>query len=219
MKRYLTVIVCLMLVLLLWGCNQADKPAETTDTTISEAIGAEPLTEEELRWFDEEFFSDIREDVQDFNIRNMFLRCEYDTPENIDLGVVFREGLGENGAVSQEEIALYNEVTGNDWMLDYAKISKEDMDTIFLANTGLLPSETSKAGLDKLVYLEEYDAYYHCHGDTAYLYPEILSGERADDGTVSLYYRDSFSDPSPLWCVTLKPAGDTYLFVSNLPAE
>ena len=226
MKRYFTIIVCLVLALLLWGCKQNTTPDETTAATTDETVAAtptgEPLTEEELRWFDEEFFSNVNLDEQGnrvFNIRNMFLRCEFDAPENIDLGLLFREGLGEYDAVSQEEIALYNEALGIELGLDYTKITREDMDALFLANTGLHPDETAKVGLDKLVYLEQYDAYYHCHGDTAYLYPEIYSGERAEDGTVTLHYQEGPISFSSLWCVTLKPAGDTYHFVSNLPAE
>lgn len=182
----------------------------------------EPLTEEELRWFNEEFFSDRNLDSQGkriFNIRNMFLRCEFSSLENIDLGLLFREGLGEYDAVSQEEMELYNKVTGNDWALDYSKITLEDMTAIFQENTGLHLSQTLKVGLDKLVYLEEYEAFYHRHGDTAYLLPEILSGQRAEDGTVTLYYRERIGGPHPLWKVTLKPSKDTYLFVSNLPTE
>ncbi len=182
----------------------------------------EPLTEEELRWFNEKFFSSATLDAQGkriFNIRNMFLRCEFTSPENIDLGLLFREGLGGYDAVSQEEMELYNKVTGNDWALDYSKITLEDMTAIFQENTGLHLSQTLKTGLDKLVYLEEYEAFYHRHGDTAYLLPEILSGERFSDGTVKLCYRDKYSRPSSIWRVTLKPAEGTYHFVSNLPAE
>lgn len=206
MKRYLTVILCIVLVFLLWGCKQ-----KTT-----------PLTQDELEWFGTEFFADIddiEEEVQVFNIRNMFLRCEFDVPENIDYEVVFREGLGEYDAVTQAEIDLYIRTTGNDIGSNYAKISKEDMITVFQANTGLHPDETLKIGLDKLVYLAEYDAYYHGHGGIAYGFYNIQSGERAADGTVKLYYRALRTGHNPLWCVTLKPAGDTYHFVSNLPAE
>jgi len=226
MKRYLTVILCIALVLLLWGCKNNASPDETTDATTTETVADvptdTPLTEEELRWFTEEFFSNVNIDAQGervFNIRNMFLRCEFDAPENIDLGLLFREGLGEYDAVSQEEKVLYNEVIGYELFLDYTKVTREDMETIFLANTGLHPDETAKVGLDNLVYLEQYDAYYHCHGDTAYLSPEIYSGERAEDGTVTLWYQDGLTSLDALWCVTLKPAGDTYHFVSNLPAE
>lgn len=182
----------------------------------------EPLTEAELRWFNEEFFSSATLDDQgeySFNIRNMFLRCEFSSPENIDLGLLFRHGLGEYDAVSQEEIELYNKITGNDWALDYSKITLVEMSDIFYENTGLHLSQTLKVGLDKLVYLEEYEAFYHRHGDTAYLLPEILSGERFADGTIKLYYKDKYSRPSPIWRVTLKPAEGTYHFVSNLPTE
>lgn len=185
-------------------------------------IPGEPLSEEDLRWFNEEFFSPSTLDAQgerDFNIRNMFLRCEFNSPESIDLGLLFRHGLGEYDAVSQEEMELYNKITGNDWALDYSKITLEDMTAIFQENTGLHLSQTLKVGLDKLVYLEEYKAFYHRHGDTAYLLPEILSGERFADGTVKLYYKDKLSRPSPIWRVTLKPAEGTYHFVSNLPTE
>ncbi len=226
MKRYLTVILCIVLILLFWGCKQNTMPDGTADATTTETVANIPtskaLTQEELQWFNEKFFSSATLDAQGeriFNIRNMFLRCEFTSPENIDLGLLFREGLGEYDAVSQEEMELYNKATGNDWALDYSKITLEDMTAIFQENTGLHLSQTLKVGLDKLVYLEEYEAFYHRHGDTAYLLPEILSGERFSDGTVKLCYRDKYSRPSSIWRVTLKPAVGTYHFVSNLPAE
>lgn len=182
----------------------------------------EALTQYDLSWFNEEFFSNERINAEGnviFNIRNMFLACEYNSPEEIDLGVVFRQGLGSYSDVTQEEIELYCKVTGKNSGLDFSKITLVEMSDIFYENTGMHLSQTLKVGLDKLVYLEEYEAFYHCHGDTAYSLYRIEAGQRATDGTVTLYYRRFPFEDSSLYKVTLKPAEGTYHFISNLPAE
>lgn len=181
-----------------------------------------PLNAQELTWFNDQFFSPIWADSNGkriFNIRNMFLRVQFASAADIDLGILFREGVYENTAATPEEVTALNQKTGDTALLDVVKIPKKDMEEAFLANTGLTIAQTKKNGLEKLTYLESYAAYFHKHGDTAYSLYEIKEGVRMKDGSVILLYKEAKGSNRPLMKVTLMPSGNSYVFVSNLPAE
>ena len=186
-----------------------------------------PLTTEELQWFNDEFFSPVWVDSDEnrvFNIRNMFLAVEFSSVEEIHLGNLFREGAARQEIATQEEtVAVYQKMF-DDWSadkgcpVDVFKIPRQDMETTFLENTGLTIAQTTKNGLDQLHYLETYDAYYHSHSDSAYTLYQIEEGVRQENGTVALLYKNKLSSIANERVVTLKPNGDSYWFVSNLPA-
>lgn len=180
-----------------------------------------PLSQQELQWFNDQFFSSEWADSEGapiFNIRNMFLRVTYETVAQIDLGTLFREGTGQHLTVTQQEIDALNQKLGNNDPLDVVKISEDAMQSSFLENTGLSMEQTQQLGIDKLTYLEEYKAYYHKHGDTAYMLWQMQEGVKLNDGSVVLLYTQKLGSVQTKQVVTLKPHGDTYLFVSNLPA-
>ena len=181
-----------------------------------------PLSAQELVWFNDQFFSPIWADSNGkriFSIRNMFLRVQFASAADIDLGILFREGVYEKTAATPEEVTALNQKTGDTALLDVVKIPKKDMEEAFLANTGLTIDQTKKNGLEKLTYLESYDAYFHKHGDTAYSLYEMKEGVRMKDGSVILLYKEAKGSNRPLMKVTLMPSGNSYVFVSNLPAE
>ena len=170
-----------------------------------------PLTGEEMTWFNDVFFADAVYAGTDtrINLRNQFLQSLYASPEDVDLFELFYCGTGEAPQpLSDEEFRL----AGTDECAT-DKLPAAEMDTVFLANTGLHIAETKGIGLDKFRYLEDYDAYYHIHGDTNYMMVRMVQGMREGD-LVRLFYQ------AGEWrCVTLRRTEDgDYRFVSNLPS-
>lgn len=165
-----------------------------------------PLTGEELRWFNEEFFNSSGSDKsrvhgvlgdgyqEYYNIRNQFINAAFNLyvkPEDIDLYQLFYcDGtmLTEDGEMNCPEY----------------KMTAEEMDKILKRYTGLTLAQTNMVGLENFTY--QNDTYYWAHGDTNYPGEiEILSGTRQGN-TVKLYHH-GWSSGSEWYCVTLKDAG------------
>ena len=176
-----------------------------------------PLTGAELTYFAEEWFNG-----DDFNIRNQFLNSLYDRPEDIDLYNLFYCGSGLPETISDQELAEEgNWATDGELICPLEKNSRANMDAVLTQYAGLTVEETNQVGLEGFSYREEYDAWYHAHGDTNY-YPQvdITAGRRQGD-LIHLYYRETFRPDRGGWgCVTLRDLGDgNYWFVSNQPSE
>lgn len=177
----------------------------------------DPLTGAELTYFAEEWFNG-----DDFNIRNQFLNSLYDRPEDIDLYNLFYCGSGLPETISDQELAEEgNWATEGELICPLEKNSRANMDAVLTQYAGLTVEETNQVGLEGFSYREEYDAWYHAHGDTNY-YPQvdITAGRRQGD-LIHLYYRETFRPDRGDWgCVTLRDLGDgNYWFVSNQPSE
>lgn len=199
------------------------QPAETAtpaEPSVTPGIGTElvPLTGEELAWFNHVFFAGvIREGTEErINLHNQFLNPLYASPEDIDLFALFYCGTGEKQQpVSPEEL----ELLGFDGECAADKLPAEEMDRVFLDNTGLHIRETKRIGLDQFSYLEDDDAYYHPHGDTNYFASPGITAGAAEENLIHLYYPD-YPGGKNWRCVTLRRAGEgEYRFVSNLEAE
>ncbi len=196
----LAVVMVALVTAVAVGCTftGADKP------TVEEPDAApEPLTQEELVFFQENFFS------PNYSIANQFLNSLYTSPENIDLFELFYNGTTLPGAMSEEEqqtlMAAYPNSWGNTGCI---KLPVKDMDTILEQYTGLKLADTKRLGLEHFTYLEQYDAYYDFHGDTnARTSVEFTAGFRQGN-QVSLYYEENK-------VVTLREAGDSWHILSN----
>ncbi len=175
------------------------------------------LTGDELAYFNEEFFNN------NTDIRNQFLTSLYKKPEDIDLYELFYCGTGVGAAMTEEERQLVCAFDENgEEICPTDKLPVSAMDEVLLASTGLNLMETRQIGLENFTYLEQYDAYYHTHGDTNYRANVIISAGEREGGTIRLYYADNDARyPDCDWlCVTLAEQTDgTYWFVSNLPCE
>ena len=175
----------------------------------------DPLTGAELTYFAEEWFNG-----DDFNIRNQFLNSLYDRPEDIDLYNLFYCGSGLPETISDQELAEEgNWATDGELICPLEKNSRANMDAVLTQYAGLTVEETNQVGLEGFSYREEYDAWYHAHGDTNY-YPQvdITAGRRQGD-LIHLYYKNPPGD-SRWGCVTLRDLGDgNYWFVSNQISE
>lgn len=195
----LAVLSVVLVIAMAVGCTftGADKPTEEPKAA------PEPLTQDELAYFQENYFS------SSYSIANQFLTSLYTSPENIDLFQLFYNGTTLPGAIGEEELQVLLDAYPMAWAdCPCTKLPVKDMDTILEQYTGLRFEETAGIGLDSLTYLEQYDAYYHFHGDTnARTGVEFSAGYRQGN-QVSLYYD---SDK----VVTLEEAGDSWHILSN----
>lgn len=189
-----------------------------------------PLTGQELRYFNLDFFNGT--DVygnETMNIRNQFLASTYERPEDVGLLEIFYSGIPYGEIDVEADLSAGWEVLrGRDGWFEpdcpmYA-LSTAEMDALLMKYTGLTVAETGQTDFlqDMGTYLPEYDAYYWAHGDTLYRgQVEITAGEREGD-LVRLYYQDYWSGGiGGAWmCATLRELEDGgYHFVSNLPCE
>ena len=171
----------------------------------------DPLTGAELTYFALEWFNS-----GDPDIRNQFLTYLYDSPKDIDLSGSFttvpacRRPLRRRRSPWQVPAPQVSRLH---------KLSLENIDAVLTQYTGLTLAETEGIGMTKFSYQEEYEAYYHCHGDSNYLtWVDITAGRRQGD-LIHLYYKNPPGD-SRWGCVTLRDLGDgNYWFVSNQPSE
>ena len=220
-RRTTALALTLALVLAAVTCAATfTAPVETGDEGSGTAplTGSDaPLTGAELTFFAEDWFNG-----DDFNIRNQFLNSLYDRPEDIDLFALFYCGSGLPETISDQELAEEgNWATDGELICPLEKNSRANMDAVLTQYAGLTVEETNQVGLEGFSYREEYDAWYHAHGDTNY-YPQvdITAGRRQGD-LIHLYYRETFRPDRGDWgCVTLRDLGDgNYWFVSNQISE
>lgn len=161
-----------------------------------------PLTGEEMRYFNEDFFNG----ENGFNIRQQFLTCLYASPEDINLFSLFYNGVGLPDVTDEAErrAAAGGENPG----VDLTKFTAADMDAALLEHTGLTLAETNQVDLDGFQYLPEYDAYYFFHGDTNSVpIPDFFVGER-EGSTIRLYYADFQYGGYGAFCLTLEERED-----------
>jgi len=213
MKKIITYVLALICIVgLPAGCKAQTPPAQEEPKFTA-------LTEDELAYFNgDSFFNG-----DDFNFRNQFLVSLYDDPSDIDLYELFYCGGGSAEEITDEELSAVMKEQGitssiEDLPCPCTKVSSSQMDEILTTYMGITLDDTSKLKLDQFVYLPQYDAYYHFHGDTNYRANISFSkGEQKVD-IIRLYYDDVFfGDGAKI--LTLREKDGTYLFVSNQKAD
>lgn len=256
MKKQFVCLLCFFCIaLLIVGCTKppvdgpstdipqqtqpvpTDPPTEPAPTEpASKLPDGTPLSSDEIAWFNEHFFTDEWAEFHDAdesaiwitaNIRNQFLLQEYDSPQNIDLALLFFQGFSLSEFPTQAEKVAVHEMLGMQWdpepgcSIELFRVPREAMEAAFLENTGLTIAQTRQIGMDRedYYYLEEYDAYYHSHCEFAYDCFTVRQGVRQEDGTVVLLYYRPRSEAGAEGIVTLVPHEDGYWFVSNRHIE
>ena len=179
----------------------------------------EPLSDEELAWFNgNEFFTNEMDSgtVVRVNIRNQFLSSTYENPEDINLFELFYCGDGtEQGELSPEISAA---IGAEDAPSPATVLTTAQMDAVLEEYLGLTLAETNQVGLDGFTYLPEYDIYYYFHGDTNYRASVTFQSGERNGNLVRLTYNDTFMGDG-IKEVTLREHGDSWRFVSNLAVE
>lgn len=217
---------------------------ETGEVTIvedfSELTATRPLSQREIKWFNESFFNQgyLQEGTAALEgIRNQFLTHEYARPEDIDVSEIFYNGAGEEMTendwlcISGEARWKYPLYTGKMVLLteqehkevaqfdvDVSRVSFDTMDTVMETYTGL--STWGTRGMESLYFNKHDGVYYKFHGDTNTVFVQVKEGHYNTDGTISLYYvRNGSSnwieEEVDLYVVVLRPIRNGYQFVSN----
>lgn len=186
--------------MVLTGCNSNYEKMKT-------------LTEEELAYFNGTEFFNCYE-----NRSNQFLSSLYDSPEKIDLYELLYCTTGDVELTTDAEIAAIYKKTGRDTDEELPcaceKMTTAKIDAFLQRYIGLTLAETEKIGLEHFIYLEEYDAYYHIHGDTNFRSVVTFhQGEQQGD-LIRLYYKDDFLNEGEK-VVTLRQQDEGYYFIAN----
>lgn len=186
------------------------------------------LTEEEIEGFNEKFKPLIldRQDNVTVNIYSYFFTSFYDRPEDINIAQFLRHfQLGEE-VTDEIEFEMLKADKGMPFNKDmtladaqdrHVPIHKFPSDTInqvLQKYTGITLGDLSGEGVDNLVYLEDYDAYYNFTSDFAAGTFYCTHGERQGD-IIRLYNeRDDVRVT-----LTLKEYKDDLLFISHQRIE
>lgn len=244
MLRFRYALVLLLCMLFFTACT-SQIPADSAPMHQDESVAQEnnqndkngeenplgtPLSQEELLFFENLFAS-----KEGRVFTTMLLSSEYDAPENIHLGWLFREGVpNEDGGwgydISEEELAVLKNAMDEEsysffLTADAYKIPRAVMDELLMTWFGISLEDTKQIGMEFFTYLEEYDAYYSAASDTASVIPGFSSGVRKENGLIELRYHqkivyggEDHSGPDT-HVLTLRPVDDSYHFISNLRIE
>lgn len=197
--------------------------AEATPTEVPKDLpGVSSLTDEEIRYFNEEYFTPESE-LPGRWVRNNLLYGEFLTPAEADLEAMFYNESME-GELSVEELS-YLEEQGAMMEVDLSKLSSEYINELLQMYLGISLEESEKKGLDKFIYYAEQNAYYMVHSDAMACFILVEEGYRNEDGTITLLYRRATEpviglsqqalEKLPWYQVVLKETESGYQFLSN----
>ena len=207
--------LCLILMFtssLLSGCHTASLPQKEISQTVApiaalEVAGAIPS--EKIAWFNSDYFNVDGKD----EMCNMMLSSVYKDVREIDLYKLFYNGIPETcNDICDEEKKILSAIDAGAEHLDIIKITSLQMNNILQTYADIEIDQTEKYNLDKLIYLERYDAYYMIHGDCIDTRCEVISGTQTEDGYLILQYWMN----GERYEVTLKENENNFLFVSNM---
>lgn len=149
---------------------------------------------------------------------NDALTSEYETAADVNLFYLFYDGFkDESQTPTGEEERLLDGKLGPHWKeLDLIRLPTDKMNAVLQEMFGITLEQTNQVGLDQLVYLEETDCYYHAVSGSHYADITVNRVEHREDGTILVHYtRNGY--PAASMAVALKPNGDQYQILSNLP--
>lgn len=185
-----------------------------------ERLTPQPLTEEELAYFNNDFFNGemTADDGRRYiNLHNQFITCLYADSREIDMLDLLYNGVGPEVPLTQEELEALNNIDpeGNE-LFDTDKFTLPEVNAFLFDNIGLTLDQTERIDWDQFRYIEQFDAYYHVHSDTNYRSVTFTGGER-EGSYIRLYWKDFYYGGETNECVTLLDRGDgQYWFVSHL---
>lgn len=153
---------------------------------VQDTVTNTSLTETELSFFNEEFFTTETEYPGRW-VRNHILYQEFLNPAQVDLEIMLYGECGED-ELSEEEIAALK-AQGAMVELDIFKFPASYIEELLQNYLGISFEESEKNGLDKFFYYEEEDAYYLVHSDALCCFVQVEEGHWNEDGTITLIYR------------------------------
>ena len=193
----------------------------TTPTESPDILVSSDLSEDEIRFFNEEFFA-VDTKYPGRRVRNNILYSEFDNPAQIDIQAMLYDEHGEEDISEEEYAYLRNRV---EELFDTSKFTTTYINGLLRIYLGISLEESDKKGLDGFIYYAEADAYYLVRSDSMGISVRVKSGTRHEDGTISLIYLRSsrpFSNITeeemetlPTYQVVLKKTVEGYQFLSN----
>lgn len=142
------------------------------------------------------------------------LNSFYNDPAQIDLFQLFYGGIpGADHTPSAEELAFLKDQPGYEPDFDLDRIPAAEMDRVLQTYFGITLDQTEGIGLEKFLYWEENDCYYHCHTDTNLDFRDIIDCQDLGDGVWHIRYtnaREEFGG------VTLQYADGIWTVLSNV---
>mgnify|MGYP000897548755 CR=1 FL=1 len=176
-----------------------------------------PLTADELEVYNKAFEPLLSDEQGDSRINPLshFLRSYYDKPENLNLADFLRYYPSDEDVTNEAEFeALKAEISwpfGADMTLSNMpvpihKFSADTVNEVLKKYMDITLDDLNGVGMDELVYLKEYDAYYNFTSDAAFNSSVCTSGE-TQENIIRLYSEDAV--------LTLKKQGDGFLIVSH----
>lgn len=158
-------------------------------------------------------------DVTTCSWYNYALNSYYETPADVDLYELFYNGFLDDtrGEATDAEAAYLNGIWDELWLhSDLIRISPDRMNEVLVTYFGITIEESNKVGLDSFAYFEETNLYYNYVTGLHNVEFQVDRVVHQDDGTICVYYHTLSPN---LRVVTVKPNGDGYLILSNLPVE
>lgn len=149
------------------------------------------------------------------------LSVEFDTPENVNLRMLFYNGT-QFTELSQEEEAFIAS-TGKGTDSEVHRIDPLLADEVLKQYFGLTWAETNLVGLEHAMYDPDTGLYYRFAGDVGGVTDvQVLGGSVLTDGSVRLYYIPNASiSQNNVHVLTMVSNSDRdgigYRFLSNLP--
>lgn len=194
------------------GIGSSSNSEFETGSSENEVVNGTPLTNQEIAWFNKSFFNN-----PELEIVNYFLASEYLDIRDISFTQLFYDlpEIPESEMTNEEvqSVREYEAINGGGHIGDLYKVPVVYMEDVLKKYTNLTLDETNKVGLEKWLYLSEYEAYYSTKSDIGYMEIEVTSGYKGEDGCIHLIYCNGIG---LTYEVVLQPHAEGYYFVSNI---
>lgn len=177
-----------------------------------------PLTADEVEQYNKAFeplLYDEKGNPTSVNPISQFLTSYYDRPEDINLAELLRYFPSDSDVTDNTEFeALKNsenwpfgaDVALDDMPVPVHKFSAGTVNKALKEYMGIKLDDLSGVGMDELVYLKDYDAYYNFTSDAGFGFFACSKGER--QGNIVRLFGETAT-------LTLKTQGDGFLIVSH----
>jgi beta-lactamase regulating signal transducer with metallopeptidase domain len=218
---FYTLIAVLLIAVIAIGCTFTgivkNEEAEKEDRIV-------PLTEEEIEWYNEKFKPLIFDEQGNatINIYSYFFTSFYDRPEDINLAQFLRHFSLEEKITDETEFEVLKKATNwyfdADMTLEYVrdrhvpihKFTSDTINKVLQKYANITLDDLNGIGIEDLIYLNEYDAYYNFTSDFAAGTFHCTHGEIQGD-IVRLF--------NEAVVLSLKKQDDDYLFISHQRIE
>ena len=234
MKRYLLILIVVM-VLLLTACiptvtnptdsaptTTASQPTSTasvpTTTVTTPTTTTPPPTTEPINT-ELEYFNELFRRGQERNPYAYVFGIEFASPKELKLWSFYCGGFAGEHEITDEEWEELSKLLADPENVagDFNRLPKDKMEAELQAVFGISLEDMSDSAFSGLFYLESSDCYcfyqsgVHSYGKIG----SFLDVKHNDDGTISLSYISNASD-ADTFVITLKPNGDSYQILSNV---